>query len=71
MAMADIVLSSCGKLNQYLCYTLYKFGAYWLSFAENRTILLQHINLSHSLEIFQFWIFDYHEPNIGQILMNF
>ena len=48
MAIADIDMSSCGKVALCLGYTLLKFGTNWLSFVENITVLLQHVNLSHS-----------------------
>ena len=48
MAIADIIMSSDGKVTIYHGYTLYKFGTNWLSFVENITILLHYVNLSHS-----------------------
>ena len=48
MAIADIDMSSCSKVPLFLGYTLMKFGTNWLSFVENITVLLQHVNLSHS-----------------------
>ena len=49
MGIADIDMSSCGKVALCLGYTLLKFGTNWLSFVENITVLLRHVNLSHSL----------------------
>ena len=48
MDIADIDISSCGKVALRLGYTLWKFGTNWLSFVENITVLLQNVNLSHS-----------------------
>ena len=48
MAIADIDMSSCVNVALCLGYTLLKFGTNWLSFVENITVLLQHVNLSHS-----------------------
>ena len=48
MAIADIVMSSYGKVTVYNGYTLQKFGTNWLSFVENITVLPHHVNLSHS-----------------------
>ena len=48
MAIADIDVSRCGKVALCPGYTLLKFGTNWLSFVENITVLLQHVNLSHS-----------------------
>ena len=48
MAIADIDMSSCSKVALCLGYTLLKFGTNWLSSVENITVLLQHVNLSHS-----------------------
>ena len=48
MDIADIEMSSCGKVSLCLGYTMLKFGTNWLSFVENITVLLQHVNLSHS-----------------------
>ena len=59
MAMAEIDMSSCGKVSPCLGYTLLKFGTNWLSFVENITVLLQHVHLSHSfrdIEILHFWL---------------
>ena len=47
MAIADIDMSSCSKVPLCLSYTLLKFGTNWLSFVQNITVLLQHVNLSH------------------------
>ena len=47
MAIAVIDMSSCGKAALRLGYTLLKFGKNWLSFVENITVLLQHVNLSY------------------------
>ena len=41
-------MSSCGKVPLCLGNTMLKFGTNWLSFVENITVLLQHVNLSHS-----------------------
>ena len=60
MAIADTVMSSCGKVALYYGYTLQKFGTNWLSFIENMTLLLHHVNLSHSFTdilILHFWLF--------------
>ena len=48
MDIADIDMSSCGKVPLCLGYTLLKFGTNRLHFVENITVLLQHVNLSHS-----------------------
>ena len=48
MAIAAINMSSCNKVSLCLGYTLLKFGRNLLSFIENITVLLQHVNLSHS-----------------------
>ena len=49
MAIADIDMSSCGKGALCLGYTLLKLGTNWLSFVENITVLLHHVNLSNLL----------------------
>ena len=48
MDIADIDMSRYGKVPLCLGYTLLKFGTNWLSIVENITVLLQHVNLSHS-----------------------
>ena len=48
MDIADIDMSSYGKVPPCLGYTLLKFGTNWFSLVENITVLLQHVNLSHS-----------------------
>ena len=48
MDIADIDMSSYGKVPLCLGYTLLKFGINWLSLVENIRVLLQHVNLSHS-----------------------
>ena len=63
MAIADIVMSSYGRVTIYHGYTLYKFGTNWLSFVENITILLHHVNSSHSFPDIlnlHFWLFSSH-----------
>ena len=54
MAIADIDMSSCSKVPPRLGCTLLKFGTNWLSFVENITVLLQHVNLSRVLGTFKF-----------------
>ena len=59
MAIADIDMSSCGKVALCLGYTLLKFGTNSLSSVENRKVLLQHFNLSvrfRDILIFHFWL---------------
>ena len=71
MAIADIDMSSCGKVALCPGYTLLKFGTNWLRFLENITVLLQHVNLSHSLGASKFCIFGYYKAIIEWILTNF
>ena len=40
-------MSSCSNVPLCLGYSLLKFGTNWLSYVENITVLLQHVNLSH------------------------
>ena len=48
IAIADIDMSSCGKVPLCLGSTLLKSGTNWLSLVKNVTVLLQQVNLSHS-----------------------
>ena len=63
MAIADRIMPSYGKGTTYHSYTLSKFGTNRLSFVENITVLLHHVNLSHSFTdilILHFWLFSSH-----------
>ena len=72
MAIADINMSSRIKVSLCLGYTLFKFSGNWLSFVENITVLLQHVNLSHSFrKHLNFCIFGYYKAIIAEILTNF
>ena len=45
-----------------MSWLLHPVATNWLSFVENITVLLQYVNLSHSLGTFKFCIFGYYKP---------
>ena len=71
MAIADIEMSSCGKVALCLGYTLLKFGTNWLSFVENITFYYR-MSIYHTvLGTYKFWHFGYYKAIIEWIQTNF